>query len=70
MPAGTLERRLQIAGVVLLVGLIVEVLTLLGRGPIAFLVFAGLSVTLIGAGILLYLHGLVSAAHQPQDSDY
>jgi hypothetical protein len=36
-----LERKLQISGTILTFGLVVEALCLLGRGPIAFLVFAG-----------------------------
>jgi hypothetical protein len=59
----TLERRLRIAGIVLLVGLFVELFTLLGKGPISFLFFAGLCATIIAAGILLYLHSLVSREH-------
>jgi len=70
MATTPLERRVQVAGIVLLLGLIVEVLSLLGRGAIAFLVFAGLCATLIIAGILLYLHGIVSSAQHPErDAD-
>lgn len=69
MPAATLERRLQIAGIVLLLGLVVEVLSLLGKGSIAFLVFAGLCATLILAGIVLYLYGIVSKDHPRQETD-
>jgi hypothetical protein len=68
MAANSLERRLQIAGTVLLIGLAVEVLTLFGKGAVAFLVFTGFCVTLIGAGILLYLLGVVSSApHEKHD---
>jgi len=70
MATSLLERRIQIAGTVLLLGLIVEVFSLFGKGALAFLVFAGLCVTLIVAGILLYLHGIVSSAQHPrQDAE-
>lgn len=62
-----LERRLQFAAIVLLFGLVVEILCLLGKGPIAFLLFSGLCVVLFLAGILLYLQMLLSASsHQAQ----
>jgi Mn2+/Fe2+ NRAMP family transporter len=62
LSANLLERRLQISAVVLLIGLIVEVLCLFGKGPIAFLLFSGVCVALFLAGILLYLQMLVSAS--------
>lgn len=57
-----LERRLQFAAIVLLIGLVVEILCLLGKGPIAFLLFSGLCSVLFLAGILLYLQMLLSAS--------
>ncbi len=52
-----LDRMLQISGIILILGLVVEALCLLlGHGPIAFIVFAGLGGILFGAGILLYLY--------------
>ena len=62
LSANPLERRLQLAAVVLLIGLVVEVLCLLGHGPIAFLLFSGLCGVLFLAGILLYLQMLLSAS--------
>ena len=53
MEANRTERRLRIAGIVLFLGLFVEVLSLFGNGPIAFLVFSGACATLILGGILL-----------------
>ena len=67
MQADPLERRLQISGAVLLVGLAVEVCSLFGKGPIAFLIFTGLCATLIVVGILLYLRALVSSALPQQE---
>ena len=57
-----LERKLQLSGTILILGLVVEALCLLlGHGPIAFLLFMGLGGFLFAAGILLYLFSLLSA---------
>jgi hypothetical protein len=69
LSAAPLERKLQTAAIVLLLGLLVEVLCLLGKGPIAFMMFAGLCVLLFVAGILLYLHLLVTSASHPRETD-
>jgi len=57
------ERRLQIAGVFLILGLLVEALCLVWKGPLAFLVFLGLGGILLFAGIVVYLFSLVSIPH-------
>jgi hypothetical protein len=54
-----LERKLQISGMILIFGLLVEAVCLLGRGPIAFLVFTGFGGSLLLAGITYYLLALV-----------
>jgi hypothetical protein len=56
-----LERRLQLSGIILILGLFAEGLCLLGHGPIAFMLFVGLGGVLFAAGILLYLYSLVGA---------
>ncbi|HZE81007.1 MAG TPA: hypothetical protein VE604_08890 [Candidatus Polarisedimenticolia bacterium] len=56
-----LERKLQLSGIILILGLVVEAMCLLGHGPIAFMLFVGLGGVLFAIGILLYLHSLVSA---------
>lgn len=56
-----LERRLRLAGGLLLVGLLVETGTLAAGGhPVAFLLFAGVATVVVAVGILLYLHALVT----------
>jgi hypothetical protein len=62
LSANPLERRVQASALILLLGLVVEVLCLLGKGPIAFLLFAGLCATLFLVGILAYLHLLASSS--------
>jgi len=60
------DRKLQLSGIILILSLVVEALCLLlGHGPIAFMVFAGLDGALFVVGILLYLYSLVSAKAEP-----
>jgi hypothetical protein len=54
------DRKLQLSGIILILGLVVEALCLLGHGPIAFIVFAGLGGLLLGSGIILYLNSLLA----------
>jgi hypothetical protein len=55
----SLERKLQMSGIILIVGLVVEGFCVLGRGPVAFLIFTGLGGLLFLAGIGYYLLALV-----------
>lgn len=61
LSANPLERRLQIAGILLLLGLAVEALCLIWTGPIAFVLFLGVGGLLLGLGIAVYLVSLVSS---------
>ena len=60
-----IERRLQVSGIILILGLLVEAICLFGRGPIAFILFVGLGGLLFGAGIVLYLYSLVGVKVEP-----
>jgi hypothetical protein len=64
-----LERKLQLSGILLMLGLLVEGVCLLARGPIAFMVFVGLGGLLFVAGILLYLYSLVAQGSSPPESN-
>jgi len=55
-----LEQRLRVAGILILVGLLVELITLKWSHPTAFLFFLMLGGSLMGMGILFYLYSLVS----------
>ncbi len=59
------DRKLQLSGIVLILGLVLEAVCLLRHGPIAFIVFAGLGGALFAVGILLYLYSLVGAKVEP-----
>jgi hypothetical protein len=57
------DRKLQISGVILIVGLVVEGLCLLSGSPIGFILFVGVGGLLIALGILHYLYSLASSVH-------
>jgi len=59
------DRKLQLSGIILILGLVVEALCLLGHGPIAFMLFLGLGGVLFAVGILLYLYSLVGTKVEP-----
>ena len=54
------DRKLRLSGIILILGLLVEALCMLGRGPIAFIIFAGFGGLLLAGGIILYLYSLVA----------
>jgi hypothetical protein len=55
-----MERRLRIAGVVVLLGLLVEAGAFRWAHPAAFLVFAFIGIPLASLGVGIYLFSLVS----------
>ena len=54
-----IERALRASGILLILGLAVEVVSLLWEKPLAFLLFVGVGGLLTLLGILLYLYSLV-----------
>ena len=62
-----IRRCLQVSSGLIILGLLVEIVTLLWFHPLSFVLFAFASVTLIGLGILVYLMSLVFAVAQPAD---
>jgi hypothetical protein len=65
LSARVMERRLQLSGILLILGLLVEALCLLWTGPLAFVLFLGVGGLLLALGILLFLFSLVSR-NQPE----
>jgi hypothetical protein len=59
--ANPLEKRLQISGTLLILGLLIEALCLLAAKPIAFVIFVAVGGLLLFAGVALFLFSLVSA---------
>jgi uncharacterized membrane protein YczE len=60
MQPGNIERKLRIAGIMIIAGLLVELFSLRWSHPTAFLVFIMFGGALIGIGVLFYLYSLVS----------
>jgi hypothetical protein len=55
-----IERRLQISGVLVILGLLVELISLYWSHPTAFLSFIALGGVMIGAGMSYYLYSLIT----------
>ena len=69
MPSGdSLNRRLRISGILVIIGLLVEALCLVWSRPIAFVVLVCLGGALIGLGVLLFLYSLVSGPAHPANT--
>jgi hypothetical protein len=63
-----LEKRLRLAGILLMVGLLVEAVCLLWARPLAFILMVAAGGLFCAAGVVVYLSSLVSAGaetHEP-----
>jgi len=60
-----IERRIRLAGILLIAGLLVEFVTLRWSHPTAFLLFLLLGGALMALGIGVYLLSLVSTENKP-----
>ena len=65
MPA-VMERRLRISGILIVLGLLVEALSLIRIHPLAFLGFMFVGGGFLIVGITMYLSSLVSVAERPK----
>jgi len=63
MTTALIESRIRWAGMLIVVGLVLQMLTLLWTHPLAFMCFLMVGCPLVGAGVLLYLYSIVS--HEP-----
>lgn len=62
LSTNAMERKLQLSGIILMLGLIVQALCLIsGRGAIGFMIFACLGGLLVMVGIIVFLASLVAA---------
>jgi hypothetical protein len=62
---GSLNRRLRIAGGLVIAGLLVEALCLLWSKPIAFVLLVCIGGGLTGLGVLFFLYSLVPGPPRP-----
>jgi hypothetical protein len=60
-----LEKRRQVAGVFIVLGLVIEALCLIWSTPIAFVIFVAIGGLLMFVGIVLFLYSLVSDLKAP-----
>lgn len=60
----TTEGRLKVVGLILICALIVEALSFLGHGAIAFMIFSAGAAVLVCVGIPAYLLTLVRKDHE------
>jgi hypothetical protein len=58
--AHAMQRRLRLGGVLIVLSLMVEVISLFWASPIAFLVFMFVGGLLLALGLAVYLYSLVS----------
>jgi hypothetical protein len=56
-----ITKRVRVAGVFILLGLVVEGLSLMWNHPLSFVAFLGIGGLLLAAGIVTYLFMLLSA---------
>jgi len=68
-PANPIERRLQIAGTLLILGLLTEAVCLLWARPLSFLTFISIGGALLALGVAMYLLSLLPTKNpSPPDS--
>lgn len=60
MAAPLIERRIRWAGILIAAGLIIQLITFLWIGPLAFMAFLMISCPLIVIGVVIYLYSLVT----------
>ena len=64
--ANPLERRLRLSGLLLILALLTEVISLFWARPLSFLVLIGIGGVLLVLGLAAYLLSLVPAKHPPE----
>jgi hypothetical protein len=61
-----LPRYLQVAGILIIVGLLIEVVSLVWFHPLAFVLFAFVGASLMGLGMVVYLASIVFVAPEAE----
>ena len=62
----TIERRIRLAAVLVIIGLLVEAVSFLWGSPLSFFLFLIGACGIAAVGILLFLVSLVTADHEPR----
>ena len=66
LSANQLEKRRQVAGIFIVLGLVIEALCLIWSTPIAFVIFVAIGGFLMFVGIALFLYSLVFNLEAPE----
>jgi hypothetical protein len=66
LSANQLEKRRQVAGILIVLGLVIEALCLIWATPIAFVIFVAIGGLLMFVGIVLFLYSLVFNLEAPE----
>jgi hypothetical protein len=66
LSANPVEKRRQVAGICIVLGLVIEALCLIWSTPIAFVIFVAIGSLLMFVGIVLYLYSLVFNLEAPE----
>jgi hypothetical protein len=61
--ANSVEKRIRAAGIILIIGLVIEALCLLWGRPISFVIFVAVGGLFLFAGVVVFLFSLVSTPH-------
>jgi len=69
MPQATIEKRIRISGILIVVGLLIELITLYSPRPTAFLTFMFFGGACLAAGILFFLYALITKDRMQSDSN-
>ena len=69
MIATRMQRRVRTSGMLVLLGLVIELVSLLWSHPTAFTFFLLPGTLLMAAGTLFYLYSLISVPSSPTESD-
>ena len=70
LSSNPLERRFQLAGILLILGLLTEAICLFRARPLSFLAFITIGGTFLVLGLLVYLLSLVSIKPSSPKSDF
>ena len=63
-----IRRFFQVSSILIILGLLVEIVSLLWFHPLSFVLFAFVGATLMGLGIIVYLASLVFAVSPPSET--
>jgi hypothetical protein len=65
-----IERRIRRAGLLIVCGLVIQMITLIFVHPLAFMAFLLISCPLVAIGIVLFLYSIVSHEHGELESPH